>query len=222
LVEASAQITRALSQIADLPSTPWLRREEIKLQAALIAPLLHIKGYAAPETKAAVERARLLIEQAEALGEPPEDPLLLFSVLYGFWVASFVAFDDGDALRELGAQILALAEKQGATVPLIIGHSIMGSSLTCTGAPAESRNHYDQAIALYNRAEHRPLATRVGHLDLGVRILLYRSLALWFLGYPDAALADVDRIAPVYGWFAEGFDTRDLKDAKVLLDALAA
>ena len=41
----------------------------------------------APETKAAVERARLLIEQADALGEPPEDPLLLFSVLYGFFVA---------------------------------------------------------------------------------------------------------------------------------------
>jgi hypothetical protein len=27
------------------------------------------QGYAAPETKAAVERARLLIEQAEAMGE---------------------------------------------------------------------------------------------------------------------------------------------------------
>ena len=50
--------------------------------------LIHVKGYAAPETKAAVERARLLIEQAEALGEPLEDPLLLFSVLYGFWVAN--------------------------------------------------------------------------------------------------------------------------------------
>ena len=117
----------------------------------------------------------------------------MFSVLYGFWVARFVAFDDGDALRELGAQILAIAEKQGATVPLMIGHSIMGSSLTCTGAPAESRTHYDQAIALYNPTEHRPLATRVGQ-DLGVRILVYRSLALWFLGYPDAALADADRI----------------------------
>ena len=54
------------------------------------------KGFAAPETKAAAERARLLIEQAEALGEPPEDPLLLFSVLYGFWVANYVAFN-GDA-----------------------------------------------------------------------------------------------------------------------------
>jgi predicted ATPase len=29
-------------------------------------------------------------------------------------------------------------------------------------------------------------------------------------------------LAPVYGWFAEGFDTRDLKEAKVLLDELAA
>ena len=28
-------------------------------------------------------------------------------------------------------------------------------------------------------------------------------------------------LAPVYGWFTEGFDTRDLKDAKTLLDALA-
>ena len=29
-------------------------------------------------------------------------------------------------------------------------------------------------------------------------------------------------LAPVYGWFTEGFDTRDLKEAKELLKALAA
>jgi len=28
-------------------------------------------------------------------------------------------------------------------------------------------------------------------------------------------------LAPVYGWFTEGFDTRDLKEAKVLLEELA-
>ena len=28
-------------------------------------------------------------------------------------------------------------------------------------------------------------------------------------------------LAPIYGWFTEGFDTADLKDAKALLDALA-
>ena len=31
-----------------------------------------------------------------------------------------------------------------------------------------------------------------------------------------------DLLAPVYGWFTEGFDTRDLKEAKALLDVLAS
>ena len=29
-------------------------------------------------------------------------------------------------------------------------------------------------------------------------------------------------LAPVYGWFTEGFDTRDLKDAKAMLGQLGA
>ena len=31
-----------------------------------------------------------------------------------------------------------------------------------------------------------------------------------------------DLLAPVYNWFTEGFDTRDLKEAKALLDDLYA
>jgi hypothetical protein len=31
-----------------------------------------------------------------------------------------------------------------------------------------------------------------------------------------------DLLAPVYGWFTEGFDTLDLKQAKELLDTLAS
>jgi hypothetical protein len=57
--------------MATLPATPGLRRQEIRLQVALITPLLHIKGYAAPETQAATERARVLIEQAEAASTSP-------------------------------------------------------------------------------------------------------------------------------------------------------
>ena len=29
-------------------------------------------------------------------------------------------------------------------------------------------------------------------------------------------------LAPVYGWFTKGFDTRDLKEAKALLDGLSS
>jgi hypothetical protein len=31
-----------------------------------------------------------------------------------------------------------------------------------------------------------------------------------------------DLLAPVYGWFTKGFDTRDLKEAKAPLDELGA
>jgi uncharacterized protein YbgA (DUF1722 family) len=51
-----------------LPATSALRREEIKLQAALINALMHTKGYAASETMEAEERARSLVEAAERLG----------------------------------------------------------------------------------------------------------------------------------------------------------
>jgi class 3 adenylate cyclase/predicted ATPase len=190
MVEAVEQFKRALDQIATLPSTPTLRREQINLQVALITPLIHVKGYAAPETKAAAERARLLIEQAEALGEPPEDSLLPFSVLYGYWVTNFVAFN-GVAIRELATQCLTLAEKQRETVPLMIGHRLMGHALLLTGDIAEGRAHYDRAIALYDPVKHRPLAMRFG-VDIRVAILPFRSLALWVLGYPEAALADAD------------------------------
>jgi hypothetical protein len=135
-------------------------------------------------------RARLLTERAEALGEQPEDPLLLFEVLYAFWVANFVSFN-GDVIHDLAAQFLALAEKQRATFPLVKGHGFMGSALLFTGAIAEGRGYLDQAIALYDPTEHRPLATRFGQ-DAGTSILIHRSLALWLLGYPNAALRECD------------------------------
>jgi hypothetical protein len=132
LVEAAEQLTRALDQIATLPGTPVVRREQIKLQVALVNALMHVKGYAAPELKAAVEQARQFIERAEALGEPHEDPLLLFSVLYGAWAASFVAFN-GDVARELASQFMALAREARADRSSHDRAPPDGNSLTLTG-----------------------------------------------------------------------------------------
>ena len=189
-VEAAEQLSRALGQFATLPATPATRREEIKIQVALINALYHIKGGAAPETKAATERARLLIEQAEALGEPLEDPLLLFTVLYSFVTASYFAFN-GDLMRELAAQFLMHAEKQSAKFPLVMGYRLTGIALLCTGDMVQGRAYSERALALYDISEHRPLAARFGQ-DARVAALSYRSLALWMLGYPDVALADTE------------------------------
>jgi hypothetical protein len=159
LVEAVEQLTHGLDLIATLPGTPVLRQEEIKLQAALITPLLHVKGYAAPETKAAVERARMMIEQAEVLGEPPKDPLLLFSVLHGAWAANMMAFN-GEAANEVSAQFMALAERHGATASLVAGHRMLGTSLLFLGEIEKSQAQFNRAVTLYDPAQHRSLAMR--------------------------------------------------------------
>ena len=55
----------------------------------------------------------------------------------------------------------------------------------------------------------------------GAQLLAANSLArLWRdQGKPQQAR---ELLAPVYGWFTEGFDTRDLKEAKGLLEELAS
>ena len=190
LVEAAEQLSQALAQIATLPSTPDLRREQIILQVALLNTLMHVKGYGAPETKAAVAQVRALIEQAERLGEPPDDPSLLLSALFGQWIVNFINFN-GDAARELAARFLALGEKEGTAAPLMIGHRTMASTLAFMGDFVEAKAHYNEALALYRPAEHRRLMTRFGQ-DLRVTCLAFRSMASWLLGYPQAALNDAE------------------------------
>jgi predicted ATPase len=92
----------------------------------------------------------------------------------------------------------------------MMGHRIMGHSLVHTGDITEARIHYDKGIALYDPAEHRPLATRFGQ-DAGVAILSHRSLALWLLGYPRAALKDTDHALK---------DAREIGQAATLMLAL--
>ena len=66
----------------------------------------------------------------------------------------------------------------------MIGHRLMATSLVSTGNTTEGCAHYDQALALYDPAEHRSLASRFGQ-DVRVVNVSQRSLALWALGFPD-------------------------------------
>ncbi len=190
LVEGEAQLSRGLAQIATLPTGPALRRQHIALQVGLANVQMHTRGHAAPETKASFDRAHSLIERAAALGEPFEDPLALFSILYGFWAVNFMVFN-GRLARDLASEYLALAQKNNTTIPLMMGHRLVGGSLLMTGNIAESWSHLDHAIALYNPVEHRQVATRFGQ-DVRMMILSWRALAKWVLGYPKAARTDAD------------------------------
>jgi class 3 adenylate cyclase/tetratricopeptide (TPR) repeat protein len=190
-IEAEAQFKRALDQIAALPGEPRHRREQIDLQIGLAKALMQTKGYSSPETKAAFEQTRLFVYRAEALGESLEDPLILFSVIFGFWMGNFVAFN-ADAVRELAAECLSLAQKHGGAIPLVLGHFLLGMALVVSGNFSEGRAHLDRVDALYNPEEHSQALSQFG-ADVGTWGLLPRAYALWALGRPEAARADVER-----------------------------
>jgi predicted ATPase len=54
----------------------------------------------------------------------------------------------------------------------------------------EAVKHLDRAVTLYDPVEHRPLAARFSQ-DGRVAALIFRANALWHLGHPEAAIADV-------------------------------
>ena len=74
----------------------------------------------------------------------------------------------------------------------------------------ESRSYFERALAVARQQQAKSWELRAA-----------MSLArLWRdQGKPQQAR---ELLAPVYGWFTEGFDTRDLKEAKALLDELHA
>jgi ATP/maltotriose-dependent transcriptional regulator MalT len=101
---------------------------------------------------------------------------------------NFAAFD-GNVIRALAAEFLALAKQQLATLPLMTAHRLMGVSAAYTGAIPEGRAYYNEALALYDPDEHRSLAGRFS-TDTRATVLSFRSQALWLLGHPDHALTD--------------------------------
>ena len=147
---------------------------------------MHVKGYAAPETKAAVEQARLLIEQAEALGETPEDPLLLFLVLYGFWVANCRGIQWRRAARACGAVFDARREARGdrpddgRASPH--GHFLAGHGRHC----AKHRAHLRSGARALRSCGTSSVCDALWS-DISVATLCFRSLALWCLAIPRGA-----------------------------------
>jgi predicted ATPase len=88
-------------------------------------------------------------------------------------------------------------------------HRLDGDLLLATGGPA------DEATARYHRA--LAIARQQGARSFELRAAT--SLARLWRDQGKRAEAR-ELLAPVYGWFTEGFDTRDLQDAKALLEEL--
>ena len=137
-----------------------------------------LKGQAAPEVEHAYARARELCQQ---LGEPPQ----LFPVLLGM-VRFYVVRGAAQTARELGEQLLRLAQRGQDLAQLLAAHQALGATLFWQGECALACAHTEQGLALYDPQQHRghPVLYRI---NPGVNCLLYAAHSLGILGYPEQA-----------------------------------
>src|SRR4029450_10751288 len=90
--------------------------------------------------------------------------------------------------RELGEQLLTLAEQTQDPVMLPEAHRALGSMLLYAGAVADAPTHFAQGIAPCDRQQHHGAVFLYGE-DAGVECHSFAARTLWFLGYPDQGLA---------------------------------
>ena len=83
------------------------------------------------------------------------------------------------------------------------------------GLVLRAQNQLDEAQASLQRALHVAQTQQAKSLELRAATSLAR---LW--GEQGRRVEALESLAPVYGWFTEGFDTADLKEATALLDQL--
>jgi class 3 adenylate cyclase/predicted ATPase len=178
-LEAVSHLTKGLEVLKTLPDTPARVQQELTLQLALGAPLMATKGYAAPEVAMVYTRARELCQQ---LGETPQ----LFRVLSGLFAFHFVR-GEHERARELGEQLLHIAQVTQNPARLLGAYQALGLTLFHLGELVSSRAHLEQGIALYDPQKHRSHVVRSGQ-DPGMTCLCYAPWVLWHLGYVDQAL----------------------------------
>jgi predicted ATPase len=178
-VEAISHCTKGLQLLQPLPDTPARAQQELTLQIALGPALMASKGYAAPEVEEAFARAR---ELCQRIGETPQ----LFPVLLGLR-SFYTVRGEYHIARELGEQLLRLAQRVQDAALLLEAHHALGGSLFWLGEHDLAQTHIEQVLTLYDPQQHRAHAFRYGQ-DPGVVCLSYMSLILWLRGYPDQAL----------------------------------
>jgi predicted ATPase/class 3 adenylate cyclase len=181
-VEAINHLTKGLEVLMTLPETLDRTRQELDLQITLGPVLMAFKGQSSADTERAYARARELCEQ---VGETPQ----LFPALHGLF-RFYMVRAELETTRQLGEQLLSLAQRAQDPALLMEAHRAMGQTMFWLGEMASARAHFEQGMDLYDPQQHRSHAFVYGQ-DPGVMCRGFAAWPTWVLGYPDQALQNI-------------------------------
>ena len=179
--EAIGFFEQASKALVHLPETATTLTLAIDIHVDVGPVLIQLRGGASPEVAANYDRAR---ELCDRIGERAR----LFPAVWGTWYVNNIRGDYRRA-RELGDQLLTVAQENGDAAQLLQAHHALFPILVQHGELDAAEAHAREGMALYDPQKHGTHAFLYGNHDPGVcsRISLGRSR--WLRGFPDQASA---------------------------------
>jgi hypothetical protein len=114
--------------------------------------------------------------------------------------------DEAGATIDEGQRLVRLSTVHWCEAEI---HRLAGELCYVRGASRQAEAGFERALAVANEQQARSFELRA-------------AMGLARLWRDQGKRGEArDLLAPIYGWFTEGFDTPDLKDAKALLDEIA-
>src|SRR5277367_6723317 len=179
--EAANSLSRAVSLLQGMPSSPERQRLELELLGALGVALTNTIGPASPEAQAARERADHLSQE---LG----DRKGRLRARWNLWRVYSVRAEYDPAVAA-GDALLAEAQADGDDDHEVQARHALFSSCLFRGDLEAHRHHVDRLLAVYKVDRHGTQALTFGGHDARECALSNRGTALFLLGYPERALA---------------------------------
>jgi predicted ATPase/DNA-binding SARP family transcriptional activator len=186
--EAIQAFRRAADAVQALPETPELILLQINLLLKLVTRLCVIEGYSSPDVGAVCQRARALCARAK---QTPN----LVGVLH-FLGTYYATCAEWAAAEKVMKQVLLLTEQTADQDLLIAAHHNFEFLYLFMGQFEKSLFYTDYILERYDPKRHH-MAIRLTNSDPGLIALSRSVMSLWFLGYPEQALARARRVIPM-------------------------
>ncbi len=178
-LEAVAHLTRALELLEAQPENDERARRELGLRVSLGVPLTSTKGPGAPDVYESYSRARTICQR---FGDASQ----AFLLSWGLWRCCQATGRMREA-RDLGDELLSLAQQHGDPEWILEAHHVQWTTLTKLGEPAACWEQAKQGIALYEPEKHHVHVFSYTDHDPGVCSRGVGGMSLWSIGYPDQA-----------------------------------
>jgi class 3 adenylate cyclase/tetratricopeptide (TPR) repeat protein len=179
--EALAHLRSAEAELVKLESVEGVRFDDrwVALHMARAPVLIALSGWAAPEVEQAYRSALMISERAGARNRD------LFDIWRGLYNVYLLRGDLQNA-RGVAARLHTIAVESGDRDLLLGSHRAVGLCDFLAGRFQETSKHLEDAISLYDPAEHGHHAFVQG-TDPAVIAYSINAWALWFSGQLDQA-----------------------------------